>query len=75
MHSTIWTPVLGELLTCKRELDNSEDQYAVAICNVKDTVISHIARKISFLCSVFIRRGGVIRCIVNGDGHHGVPLI
>ena len=25
VYSTIWTPVLGELLTCKRELDNTED--------------------------------------------------
>ena len=54
MHSTIWTPMLGELLTCKRELDNSENRYAVAICKVEDTVIGHIARKISFLCSVSI---------------------
>jgi len=23
--STIWTPVLGELLTCKRELNNAKD--------------------------------------------------
>ena len=39
MYSTIWIPVLGELLTCKRELDNSEDRYAVAICKVEDTII------------------------------------
>ena len=74
VYSTIWTPVLGELLSCRRELDNSEDRYAVAICNVADTVIGHIPRKISFLCSVFIRRGGVIRCIVNGDRQYSHDL-
>ena len=37
VYSTIWTPVLAELLSCRRELDNSEDRYAVAICNVEDT--------------------------------------
>ena len=31
--------MLGELLTCKRELDNSEDQYAVAICKIEDTIM------------------------------------
>ena len=35
MYSTTWTHVL-ELLT---ELDNAEDQYAVAICKEEDTVI------------------------------------
>ena len=39
VYSTIWIPVLGELLTCKRELDNSEDRYAVAICKIEDTII------------------------------------
>ena len=33
MYSTIWTPVLGELLSCKRELDNAaKDRYVVAVC-------------------------------------------
>ena len=34
--------MLGELLTCKRELDNSEDRYTMAICKDEDTVIGHI---------------------------------
>ena len=36
VYSTIWNPVLGERLTCKRELDNVEDRYAVAICKDED---------------------------------------
>ena len=31
VYSSIWTPVLHELLTCQRELDNAEDKYAVAV--------------------------------------------
>ena len=61
VYSTIWNPVLGERLTCKRELDNVEDRYAVAICKDEDTVVGQVPRKISFLCSVFIRRGGSIK--------------
>ena len=48
VYSIIWNPVLGERLTCKRELDNVEDRYAVAICKDEDTVVGHVPRKISF---------------------------
>ena len=44
VYSTIWTPVLGELLTYKRELDNSEDGYAVAICKVEDTAVHEMEK-------------------------------
>ena len=30
-------------------------------------IVGHVPRRISALCSVFIRRGGTIRCIVNGN--------
>ena len=73
MYSTIWTPVFGELLSCERELENTEDRYAVAIKD-EDIIISHVPRKISYLCSVFIRRGGVICCIVNGDRRYSRHL-
>ena len=76
MYSTIWTPVSGKLLSWKRELDNAEDQYAVVVCRVDGIVVGHIPRKISFLCAVFIRRGGTIQYIVNGDHQysHDFPL-
>ena len=62
--SSTWTPVLHELLTCQRELDNAEDRCAVAVRKGED-IVGHVPRKISFLCSVFIRRGGVMHCIIN----------
>ena len=74
MYSTIWTPLLGELLSCKRELDNAKDQYAVTVCRVDGIIIGHIPRKISFLCGVFIRRGGTIQCIVNEDSRYSHDL-
>ena len=67
MYSTIWTSVLGKLLSCKTELDNAEDQYAIAVCKVEGIVVGHILRKISFLHAVLIRRGGIIQCMVNED--------
>ena len=74
VYSTIWTPVLGELLSCKRELGNAKDQYAVVVCRVDGIVIGHIPRKVSFLCAIFIRRGGTIQCIVNGDCQYSHDL-
>ena len=58
--------MLHELLTCQRELDNAEDRYAVAVCKGED-IVGHVPRKILFLCSVFIRKGGVMHCIINGN--------
>lgn len=33
-----WTPVLGEVLMCKRETYNSKDRYAVAVVKQDDVV-------------------------------------
>ena len=73
LYSTIWTPVLGELLPCKSELDNTKDQYVVVVCRVNGIVVGHITKKISFLCAVFIKRGGTIQCIVSAIYHHIFP--
>ena len=31
VYSTIWISVFGEIMTCERELDNTEGRYAVAM--------------------------------------------
>ena len=74
MYSTIWTPVLGELLSCKSELDNTEDRYIVIVCKVNNIIVGHIPKKISFLCAVFIKRVcGTIQCIVSAIYRHIFP--
>ena len=60
-----WTPVIGERLNCERQEENPRDRYAVAIRKDGDTV-GYVPRSISTLCSVFIRRGGTIFCVVTG---------
>ena len=69
-YQMIWnSPVVGEELVYNQELGNSCYPYAVA---AKKTiggdlkVVSHIPRRISAICSLFIRRGGTIHFIV-GD--------
>ena len=68
-YKNVWEdPVHGEELNCTRDIGNSHDPMAVAILKEIDgatVTVGHVPRRISALCSVFIRRGGTIRCIVN----------
>ena len=50
---------MGEELECDREPENSCDRYTVAVKR-SGVVIGHLPRKISRVCSLFLRRGGVI---------------
>ena len=65
VYQTIWTSIIDEVLKCVREEDNNEDRYAVAVMKASTTV-GHLPRRISSLCSVFIRKGGIISCCVTG---------
>ena len=66
----IWNnPIAGEELACHREAGNSHDPYAVAVKKIigrEEKVVGHVPRKRSAFCSLFIRRGGIIRCQVTG---------
>ena len=67
-YMMIWSnPIAGEELTCSRELGNSRDPYAIAVKKMigrEEKVVGHVPRRISAICSLFIRRGGNIRCQV-----------
>ena len=68
-----WTPRLGETLQCLREEENRTDRFAVAV--YKDlNIVGHVPRAISTLCSVFLRRGGIIRCVISGNRQHSHDL-
>ena len=60
----------GEVLRCECKVGNSHDTYAVAIkklVNGNYVVVGHVPRKISSICSIFIRRGGTIHGTINGN--------
>ena len=59
----IWWAAMGEELECDREPENSCYRYAVAWRGV---VIGHLPRKLSRVCLLFLRRGGVISCMGTG---------
>ena len=70
VYQSVWTPVIGEELICRREVGNAHDRYAVGIykqdSNRPETLVGHSPKKISLLRSLFLRRGGNVTCQVSG---------
>ena len=73
VYQDIWTPVSGEQLVCEREDGNPQDRYAVAI-KKSGNIVGHVPRNISMLCSLFMRRGGSIFCVVTGQRRYSSDL-
>ena len=73
IYRELWDAVVGEELECQRERGNATDMYAVAV--IKDSIIvGHLPRKISRICTLFIRRGGAIHCRVTGRRKYSTDL-
>ena len=72
VYKAIWAAAAGEELTCEREPHNVQDRYAVSV--KRGVVVGHLPRKISRLCSLFLRRGGIIICTVSGGRRYSVDL-
>ena len=54
VYESIWVAAIGEEIQCQQELSNTVDRYTVAI--IRDgAVVGHVPRKISRLCSLFLR--------------------
>ena len=77
VYKAIWEPANGEELNTEREIRNPYDPLAVAVtkllCKERRTV-GHLPRRISPLCSAFLRRGGTIKCIVSGHRKYSEDL-
>ena len=62
---TIWTATVGENLTCTQEPTNESDRYAVVM--IKDgSIIGYTPQKMPHVCSMFLRRGSSITCLITG---------
>ena len=69
VYNTVWTPVIGEELICRREPSNAMDPYAVSV--IKDSiVVGHLPRKIPAAYAIFIDLGGRINCCITGSRHY-----
>ena len=66
IYRDIWTAVVNEELCCRREPFNAANPFAVAVAK-EDTTVGHVPRKISAICSLFLRKNGTILCKVTGS--------
>ena len=73
-YQSIWSAVVGEELPCRIKLSNPHDLFAVAICK-SDIVVGHVPKRISSICSSFLRQGGSITCKVTGPRRFSADLL
>ena len=77
-YQAIWSdPYVGEELICEREVGNSHDPQAVVLKKEIDgdlRIVGHVPRRISSSCSIFIRRGGSIKCSITGSRRYSSDL-
>ena len=68
VYKDIWIPATGEVLSCKGEDGNVMDPYVVAIMKGSE-IIEHVPHKSSAACYLFIRKGGILTCIITDSNH------
>ena len=66
-------PTVDETLQCLREEGNREDRFAVGVYKGPD-IVGHVPRSILTLCSVFLRCGGTIHCVISGNCQYSHDL-
>ena len=74
IYQDIWEAYYGELLSCSREIGNVYDPFAVCVQKDGD-VVGHVPRKISAVCSLFLRRNGTIHCKVTGSRRYSRDIV
>lgn len=78
LEVTTFINVRGPLLLarnfqCARESSNSKDPYAVAVLQ-GHTIVGHVPRRIAAACSIFLRKGGTIQCIITAARRYSADL-
>ena len=74
VYKDLWNPLLRDQLHCQRERSNDKDRYAIAVVD-DGVVVGHLPRKISLVCSLFIKRGGTIMCEVTDRRRYSADLL
>ena len=54
---------VGEIVFIERKEMNMKDSFAVSVVR-KDVIVGRVQSKISCVCSIYLRRGGIISCMV-----------
>ena len=55
IYTAVWTPYIGEIMPCSRELTNGHDPFAVKVSQLhgEERIVGHLPRKITFIYSIF----------------------
>ena len=78
IYKAIWEPVNGEELQTERETGNPHNPLAVAVTKLlreERRTVGHLLCRVSPLYSAFLRRGGTIKCTVNGHRKYSEDLL
>ena len=73
VYREIWSSTVGERLSCVREAENRRDPFAVAV-ERSGVTVGHVPRRMSSICSMFLRRGGRIDCEITGARRYSEDL-
>ena len=73
-YKDIWATVVGEELPCQREDGNRADPFAAAVVK-EEAMVGHVPKKISSVCSLYLRQGGSIVCRVAGSRRFSGDLV
>jgi len=68
---------MAEKLLCEQEIGNSFDALAITVMkrlDEEDNIVGHLPRRISSLCSAFLRQGGTIKCKVDRHKQYSEDL-
>ena len=66
VYKDVWTPVVGEELMYQCELGNPRDPFTVSVLK-GSTIVGHVPRKISAICSMFLQTCGTIDAEMAGS--------
>ena len=73
VYKDIWEASIGEELICVRETSNPKDPFAVAVVK-NEMIVGHIPKKISSVCSLFLKRKGVLKVRTTGGRQYSKDL-
>ena len=74
VYKSVWEPKAGEKLQCFLETGNTHNPFSVSVHKSDRTIVGHLPKKISSVCSLFMRRKGTIQCEVTGTRRYSVDL-
>ena len=73
VYKDIWEASIDEELICVRETSNAKDPFAVAVVK-NEVIVGHIPKKISSVCSLFLKRKGVLKVRTTGGRQYSKDL-